>query len=294
MGRMEITIKRTVKDSVFCHLFSKARYALELYRSLHPKDKDTGEGDIEHVTIENIVSEGEYNDVGIMVGGRLLVLVEAQSTWSPNIVTRMLFYLSETYKRIVSQRKRRLYSPVVLEMPVPELYVVYTGDRDVPDVVRFSDVCVGREEGSLDLRVNVLRGGSPDVIGEYVAFAHEADEVRVDDDIEPEAKPRELMRRCKRKGILKEYLEQFGKEVEGIMSILFDQERETALYHEEIREKAEAEGLAKGRAEGLAKGLAKGVKKVMHAMGYSAEGAMDFLEIEEEERPAILELLEDE
>ena len=169
---------------------------------------------------------------------------------------------------------------------MPELYVVYTGDRDVPDVVRFSDVCVGREEGSLDLRVNVLRGGSPDVIGEYVAFAHEADEVRVDDDVEPEAKPRELMRRCKRKGILKEYLEQFGKEVEGIMSILFDQERETALYHEELKRKAEAEGLAKGRA--------KDVKKIMHAMGYSAEGAMDFLEIEEEERPAILELLKDE
>lgn len=38
--------KRTVKDSVFCNLFSDSKYLLQLYQALHPEDKKVCEDDL--------------------------------------------------------------------------------------------------------------------------------------------------------------------------------------------------------------------------------------------------------
>ena len=42
-----------------------------------------------------------YNDVGFLVGNRLIALVEAQSSRPENIVVRFLLYLGETYHRYI-------------------------------------------------------------------------------------------------------------------------------------------------------------------------------------------------
>ena len=128
------TLKRTVKDSVFTDLFGQKRYLIQLYQSLHPEDAETEEDDITIVTIQNIITDGLYNDLGFMVRNRLVVLVEAQSTWSPNIVVRALMYLMKTYNDYFTERDVDLYASKKIDLPCPELYVVYTGDKkDVPD-----------------------------------------------------------------------------------------------------------------------------------------------------------------
>ena len=127
---------RTVKDSVFTNLFSNKKYTLELYRSLHPEDSLTGIDDIEIVTIQNVLTVDQHNDLGFIAGDRLLILVEAQSTWSPNIVLRALLYAAQTLKNYVQKRDLNLYGTAPVRIPYPELYVVYTGDKtDVPDVL---------------------------------------------------------------------------------------------------------------------------------------------------------------
>ena len=133
------TLKRTVKDSVFTDLFGQKRYLIQLYQSLHPEDAETEEDDITIVTIQNIITDGLYNDLGFMVRDRLVVLVEAQSTWSPNIVVRALMYLMKTYNDYFTERDVDLYASKKIDLPCPELYVVYTGDKkDVPDSLSLS------------------------------------------------------------------------------------------------------------------------------------------------------------
>ena len=41
---------------------------------------------IEEITIYNVLVDGLYNDLGFRVGDRQIILVEAQSTWSVNII----------------------------------------------------------------------------------------------------------------------------------------------------------------------------------------------------------------
>ena len=78
----DVRVKRTIKDTVFSTLFGDKSNLLEMYRALHPEDKATTEDDLKDVTIGNILTDGIYNDLSFIVGNRLMVLVEAQSTWS--------------------------------------------------------------------------------------------------------------------------------------------------------------------------------------------------------------------
>ena len=91
-------IRRNVKDSVFTHLFSIPKYRKELYLSLHPEDANIREDEIESVTLSNVLSSGLYNDLGIYVKKRLIILVEAQSIWTENILWRMFIILLRVIK----------------------------------------------------------------------------------------------------------------------------------------------------------------------------------------------------
>ncbi|NLJ94820.1 MAG: hypothetical protein GX326_04950, partial [Clostridiaceae bacterium] len=71
-----------IQDSVFTNLFKDPEYALKLYQDLHPEAKEISKEQIEYVTLENVLFTQGYNDLGFMVNDELLILVEAQSTWS--------------------------------------------------------------------------------------------------------------------------------------------------------------------------------------------------------------------
>ena len=102
-------MKRSVKDSVFTYLFKQPEYTRQLYLALHPEDTDVKESDFKLVTLENVLTTGFYNDLGIQVRNRLILLVEAQSTFSVNIALRMLLYLAGTYKEYIEEQKLDLY-----------------------------------------------------------------------------------------------------------------------------------------------------------------------------------------
>ena len=125
----ESNVNRNAKDSVFCDLFGKPEYLIQLYRVLHPEDKKTQENDLTIVTLTSVFLKGIYNDLGFMIGNRLIVLVEEQATFAYNIVVRLLMYLAETYRRYIDQNELDEYSTTKLELPRPEFYMVYTGRR---------------------------------------------------------------------------------------------------------------------------------------------------------------------
>lgn len=122
-------MKRTIKDSVFTNLFKDKKYLIQLYQALHPDDKQTTEDDIKDITINNVLVDDIYNDLGFSVGNRLLILIEAQATWTVNILFRILMYLVQTYREYFRVTEQDIYNSTKLKMPKPELYVIYLGNR---------------------------------------------------------------------------------------------------------------------------------------------------------------------
>lgn len=101
-------VKLTVKDSVFTDLFKIPKNLLQLYQALHPEDQDTTEDCISNVTIKNVFLDQPYNDLGFQVGERLIVLVEAQASWTVNIIVRSLLYLAQTYQEYIESTRQNV------------------------------------------------------------------------------------------------------------------------------------------------------------------------------------------
>ena len=67
--------KRTAKNSVFLDLFQDKKNLLKLYKTLHPEDTDATEDTLDIVTIDNVLTDNLYNDLGIMVGNDRLFFI---------------------------------------------------------------------------------------------------------------------------------------------------------------------------------------------------------------------------
>ena len=232
----------------------------------------------------------------------MILLIEAQSTFSVNIVLRILLYLAATYKEYAEEQKLNLYGTEPVTIPRPELYVVYTGDReDVPETLLLSDLYGG--SGDAEVRVKVLRGtGNGDIVDQYVRFCKIADEERKRHGRSGKA-IEETLRRCIEENVLAPFLMTRQKEVAEIMVTLFDQEKVMEIhdYHvaqaaredglQEGRVKGRAEGRAEGHAEGLTEGALKVIRSLMKNMGLSVEQALATVGIPEAERPQYESLL---
>jgi len=235
------TMKRTVKDSVFTNLFADPKYLIKLYRALHPEDKKTEEKDIENVTIKNILTDQQYNDLGFRIGNTVLLLLEAQSTWTVNIIIRIMMYLMQTYNDYCTENGLDLYSAKKVELPKPELYVIFTGERKThPEYISLKDEFWGGD-AVVDAKVKVIYDGQPgDIINQYVTFTRVAnDQMKKYGKTQKAAE--ETIRICINEDVLADYLKEKEVEVMDIMTALFDEEEVSRRYHLRIeREKAES------------------------------------------------------
>lgn len=217
--------KHTIKDSVFTNLFQEKKYLLQLYKTLHPEDTEVTEDELSDISIHNIMTDGIYNDLGFRRGNRLLILVECQATWTENIIMRSLMYLMTTYQDYFRKTNQNIYKKAKVTFPKPELYVVFTGEKQGhPEYMSLSEEFFDGEECFLDVCVRVLYGsGEDDIISQYVTFAKVYDEQR-----KKHGKTRtailETIRICKDKNVLTEYLLEREKEVEAIMLAMYDEE----------------------------------------------------------------------
>ena len=261
--------KKTAKDSIFRDLFENPKYLLQLYQVLHPEDRKVTEDQISSVTIQNVLLDQMYNDLGFVVKERLLLLVEAQSTWSKNIVIRVLLYLANTWKEYIQNKKLNIYGSGGMLLPKPELYVIYTGERkERPEWIFLSEEFFPGQECFVDVKVRMLYDGKEgDILNQYVTFTKIYNE-QVKEYGRTKEAVLETIYICKNRKILKEYLESREKEVVDIMMALFDQEYAVERYGDEKKAEGKAEGLAEGKVEGLAEGEAKGTMKAKQEMTY--------------------------
>ena len=225
----------------------------QLYQVLHPEDTETQLDDLTIVTLSRIIVHEMYNDLGFVASNRLIVLVEEQSTWSVNIVVRFLMYLGETYRRYIEKNDLDLYTSKKLELPKPELYVVYTGDRKMrPETISLKRDIFGVDDGDdccVEVEAKVIYGNEDgrDILNQFIIFSKVFDEQRklYPDDIRKAVQ--ETIRICREMNVLNDYLAE--EEAATVMYSFADQEREFS------------KALRKERSEGGQDMLVKLVKK---------------------------------
>ena len=273
-------VKRHIKATVFTSLFSEPEYQLQLYRALHPEDTSTTEANISNVTLQAVMVNDLYNDAGMIVGDKLLILVEAQSTWSDNIIIRSVMYAMQTLNDYFTERCIDIYESAHVRLPEPEFYVIFTGRRKKrPHVLSLSKTFFNGRNCALEAKVRIIYNGKRgDIINQYVEFTHIWDK-----QFRKYGRTRkalsETIKICLKRNILVDYLTRRSKEIMDIWTALYDQEEVTRRYHFRIRNEARNEGRAKD------------VVAIMQNLDCDQDKAMDLMNISMEERPEILKYI---
>ena len=248
--------KRKIKDSIFRHLFLEPEYALQLYRILHPEDTTATEADISYLTITKEITNGIRNDLGMYIGGKFLIMIEAQTTWSENIVIRIFIYLAEIWKNYIVQNGLDVFSSKDLNLPIPELYVVYTGEhKSRPAVLKLSEHIFHGTCKDVELTVHMIYNGKKekDILSQYISFTKQVKYFFQKYGRTSKA-AEELFRYCIDHNILKEYLLSRQEEVTSMLDVIFDDTIHRRKQQEEAFAAGEARGEARGRKAGRAEG----------------------------------------
>ena len=237
-------------------LFYEKENLLELYNAMSGKHYTDPEL-LEINTLENAIYMTINNDVSFLMDGRL-ALYEHQSTYSPNLPLRFLFYISNLYSGMT--KDENLYGTRVAQIPAPEFVIFYNGEEDRPEreTLKLSDLYTFKEKDCrLELKAELLNicgdnnkalKDACHTLREYAAFT---DKMRKYAKVMDIAAAAELtIEECIKENILREFLMKHRAEVKTVSIFEYDQEKHIRLE----REQAWEEGRESGIAEGMAKG----------------------------------------
>jgi len=275
------------KDSVFSLLFSDPDLLRELYCALKgvtlPSDIP-----VTINTLQDVLFMGRINDISFEIGGKLVILIEHQSTINPNMALRLLLYIAKVYDKIIGDNKK-IYTTKPIFLPRPEFFVLYNGVSPYPDeeTLRLSEAFESTaslgitEKGNPSLElvakvININQGRNEEIVQRcktlsgYCAFIEKVREYGKEGYSLEEAIRRAVIY-CRDHDILKEFLEKNALEVMTVLlTAEWNLDDAKQVWYEEGLEK----GLEKGREEGVEEGLEKGREEVARnalAQGLSIE-----------------------
>jgi len=240
---------REYKNSVFTFLFSDPDLLRELYCALEdvtlPEDEP-----VTINTLENVFFMGIYNDISFEIGGKLVVLLEQQSSINPNMALRLLMYIGRLYEKMF--KEKNIYSTRRLPVPWPEFFVLYNGVNPYPDeqVIKLSDSfykieSIGLQEKispELELTVKVLNinegkneaiAGKCRKLAEYSAFISKVRYFYSENGGDKESAVIAAIKYCRSHDILSEFLELHAKEVFNMLSTEWNPELAKEVWFEE-------------------------------------------------------------
>ena len=230
-GKM-LRANKKYKDTVFRMLFSDRENLLSLYNAINGTTYENPEA-LEIVTLENAIYMGMKNDLAFIVDTNLF-LYEHQTTYTPNMPLRDLFYISAEYQKFVNHRS--LYSSVIQKIPAPNFIVFYNGTEKKEDswINYLSEAYQNLSgEPNLELKVltlNINEGHNGELMeqcqilreyAQYVAKVREyARETELDVAVE------QAVNDCIQNNILTEFLRKNKSEVIAMSIFEYDKEEE--------------------------------------------------------------------
>ena len=253
-------VNRLYKSRIFAMLYQDKKELLDLYNAISGKHYEDPEL-LEINTLENAIYMTMRNDLSFLIDFRLS-LYEHQSTYSPNLPLRDLFYISDLYSGMV--KDENLYGIKLVQIPAPQFVIFYNGMKEMPDrtVLRLSDAYSVKEENpALELTavmLNINRGHNEKLKGlckslkdysEYTARVREyADTMPISEAVE------QAICECIQEGILTEFLKQNRAEAKQVSIYEYDEEKHMRQERETFWE----DGWAAGREEGIREGEERG------------------------------------
>ncbi len=250
-----LPVNRTYKSTIFIMLFEDRNNLLELYNAMSGKHYTDPEL-LEINTLENAIYMSIRNDISFLIDGRLS-LYEHQSTYSPNLPLRFLFYISHLYSRMT--KDRNLYGSKTVRIPAPEFVIFYNGRAEMPErhILKLSDMYNTKDRkrrAKLELEAVMLNisgeynqklKAACKTLREYAIYTDKirkyADEMDLDDAVE------HAIRECITEGVLKDFLEKHRAEAKEMSIFEYDQEK----HMQQEREDAWKGGLLQGKASAV-------------------------------------------
>ena len=292
-------IKYAVKDSVFTLLFSDIENVRKLYQSLHNDAEQYEATDFKIVTLENAIINGQYNDLGFTVKDRLIILVEAQSTFNPNMGIRLLMYIAKSYHDYIVENKLNIFGERLIKLPMPEFIVVDSGTaKQNVNEIRLSDCFEAGTTTNIELIVKVIKKDNvkSGILQEYLSFCdmYNINVRGKKTAAERLSGLRQVIHECINNGILKEFFKKHQKEVEDMMMTVIPPEQALEFIKLEEYNKGVEEGEARGEARGVEIGEARGIEQGKRATSlnfarnmlknnYSIESIMEITGLSREE-----------
>ena len=248
------------KNSVFSLVFNDPDTLRELYSALKGITLPV---DVPVVinTLEDALFMDKINDISFEIGGRLVVLIEHQSTINPNIALRLLMYIARIYEKIVEDSS--IYSSKRIFIPQPEFYVLYNGKAFCPDemTIKLFEMFktlepLGLPEKTspvLELEVKVLninKGKNEAIVQKCRLLAHYSVFIGKVREFENQSNGlKEAVKKaviyCRKHDIMKELLKQSSSEVYNMLLTEWNWDDALAYRYKE----GHAEGHKKGRED---------------------------------------------
>ena len=266
---------REYKDTVFTRLCEDKKRLIEIYNAVTGKNylPDT---EIEIATLDDALFMDRRNDVAFVVEGRLVVLMEHQSTPCENMPIRILIYIARVFEKLFNvdkKLKQAIYRTKLIKIPKPEFYILYNGKDDFPDrhELKLSDAFQEMDApewagGFLELTVpvyNINEGCNDEIVEKseslygYVTFIAKVRRYSVMG-YELEKAIELAVNDCVEHDILADFLLANASEVVNMLTVEFKMEEAVQVWREEGREEGRAEGREEGREEGIEEGFEKG------------------------------------
>ncbi len=233
--------KRNYKDSLFRDIFNNKRRLVRLYKAL--TGEDISKEKIRITTLRGTFMNDIKNDISFSVGGRLVILLEHQSTWNPNMPFRFLEYVAKVYRSIVDSNL--MYRSQLAPIPSPEFYVFYNGTEEHPyrQDLRLSDAFPVKT-GALELvakcyNINYEEGNELlEACYELKSYSVFVQKVRESgaNGLSLHQAIREAIRYCETHDWMKEYFKSHESEVFDMVSFKWDDAKALKIAKEEYLE----------------------------------------------------------
>lgn len=263
-------LNRKYKDRLFRFIFSDKGNLLQLYNAINDSHYNNPD-DLVITTIDDVVYMGMKNNLSFIIDD-IMSLYEHQSTYSPNLPLRGLFYFSAMYRNYIEPMKQKLYTDSPLRIPFPVYLVFYNGSMEEPErkEILLSDLFIQNGKGlqpalectALLLNINV--GHNQElmekcrILKEYAQFIHtirskisvglpfqEAVETAVED--------------CISQNILSEILRKNKAEVIDMILTEYDENE----FREFLKEDSWKKGHEAGVQDGIKTGIKTGIREII-------------------------------
>ena len=244
---------RNYKDSVFVDLFARDITAKEnfisLYNALHGTNLDVKTTDVQPVMLERVLYMKYYNDIAMLIDGKIVILIEHQSTINKNMPFRFLEYIARIYEKITTKDEK--FGRKLVKLPIPEFYVFYNGKDDYPteSVMKLSDAFMqldGKLKNQLEnanypleisvkvININVDKENPIlkrcEALKEYSEFIEQV-RSNIENDV-PEPFTNAIKQTIK-KGFLSDYLNRKSTEVQNMLLAEYDYDTDIAVQRKE-------------------------------------------------------------